>query len=120
MFEVLSGIWQDVKARLAAASPQLKPYLAIALVAAAGVMGWQEFVPEDGMFAAAAVMTMQDLFKATAGVFMVFGTLKFFDYHIQDDSFGQTFATASPEWKMVYFTGRFVGVCLLYGMVLSG
>lgn len=124
MFDLIGGIWHDVKVRLGhawtLAAPRVKPYLAISLVAAAVVFGWQEFVEPDGMFSAAAVMTGQALFKATAGVVMVWGTLKFLDNHIENDSFQQTFSTASPALKMAYFTGRFVGVCLLYGMVLSG
>jgi len=122
--ELLSGIWQDAKVRLghawAIAAPRIKPYAAVSLLALAGVWGWREFVEPDAMLAAAAVMIGQDLFKATAGVVMVWGTLKFLDNHIENDSFAQTFATASSTLKMVYFTGRFVGVCLLYGMVLSG
>jgi len=124
MLEVIKGIIGDLQKRLGQAwtlaAPRLKPYIAVSMVAAAGVLGWQEFVEPDGMFSAAAVMTGQALFKATAGVVMVWGTLKFLDNHIENDSFQQTFATATSEWKMVYFTGRFVGVCLLYGMVLSG
>lgn len=120
MLELLRGIWHDAKVRLSLAAPKIKSYTAVSLLAVAGVWGWYEFVPEDGMFAAAAVTTAQALFKATAGVVMVFGTLKLFDDNIDGDSFGQTFKTASPALKMAYFTGRFVGVCLLYGMVLSG
>lgn len=120
MMELLSGIWQDVKVRFALAAPKIKSYTAVSLLAVAGVWGWQEFVAPDAMLSAAGVMIGQDLFKATAGVVMVWGTLNFLDNHIENDSFSQTFAVASPTLKMVYFTGRFVGVCLLYGQVLSG
>jgi hypothetical protein len=123
MLEVIKGIIGDLQKRLGQAwtlaAPRLKPYIAVSMVAAAGVLGWQEFVEPDGMFSAAAVMTGQALFKATAGVVMVWGTLKFLDNHIENASFADTLKTASPPEKMLYFACRFIGVCILVGMVIS-
>jgi len=72
------------------------------------------------MLTAAVYQALFKLTLALAGIALAWLTLRFLDNHIENDSFQQTFATATSEWKMVYFTGRFVGVCLLYGMVLSG
>jgi hypothetical protein len=120
MFDAAILYLQNLKAYFKARGPILAKYGGTALALLGVVWAWDAFIPESGLLAAAAVTTTQALFKATAGVFMVFGTLKFFDSNIDGDSFGQTFKTASPAFKMAYFTGRFVGVCILYGMVLSG
>ena len=120
MFDAAILYLQNLKAYLKARKPIAVRYGGTALALLGVVWVWDAFIPTDGLLAAATVTTAQALFKATAGVFMVFGTLKFFDNHIDGDSFGQTFKTASPAFKMAYFTGRFVGVCILYGMVLSG
>ena len=120
MFDAAILYLQNLKAYFKARGPMLAKYGGTALALMGLVWAWDVYVPEDGMFAAAAVTTAQALFKATAGVFMVFATLRFFDNHIDGDSFGQTFKTASPALKVAYFTGRFVGVCILYGLVLSG
>lgn len=120
MFDAAILYLQNLKAYLKARGPILAKYGGTALALMGVVWAWDAFIPTDGLLAAAAVTTAQALFKATAGVFMVFGTLKFFDSNISGDSFGQTFATATSSEKMFYFSCRFAGVCLLYGMVLSG
>lgn len=64
----------------------------------------------------------QALFKLTlafAGVVMAWFTLRFLDDSIDGDSFGDTLKTAKPPEKMYYFAARFVGVCILVGLVIS-
>lgn len=64
----------------------------------------------------------QALFKlglALAGIIMAWFTLKFLDNHIEGDSFAQTLKTAQPAEKMHYFAYRFLGICILVGLVIS-
>lgn len=64
----------------------------------------------------------QALFKLTlafAGIVMAWLTLRFLDDHIEGDSFADTLKTASPPEKMHYFAYRFLGVCVLVGLVIS-
>jgi hypothetical protein len=64
----------------------------------------------------------QALFKLTLALFglvMTWFTLRFLDNHIEDDSFADTLKTAQPAEKMHYFAYRFLGVCILVGLVIS-
>ncbi len=64
----------------------------------------------------------QALFKLTlafAGIALAWLTLRFLDDHIENDSFAQTLKTAQPAEKMHYFAYRFLGVCVLVGLVIS-
>jgi hypothetical protein len=65
---------------------------------------------------------MQAGFKlalALAAIVMVWLTLRFLDDKIENDSFADTLKTASPPEKMLYFAFRFLGICLLVGLVIS-
>lgn len=64
----------------------------------------------------------QALFKLTLAFFglaLTWGTLRFLDNNIEDDSFAQTLKTAAPAEKMRFFAYRFLGVCILVGLVIS-
>lgn len=72
------------------------------------------------MITAALTMALQNLLLSFAGLALAWGTLKFLDNNIENDSFADTLKTASPPEKMLYFAFRFLGVCILIGLVLSG
>jgi hypothetical protein len=59
------------------------------------------------------------LMLALAAIVMVWFTLRFLDDKIENDSFADTLKTASPPEKMLYFSARFIGICILVGMVIS-
>ena len=71
------------------------------------------------MLEAALAQAAFKLGVALAALVLVWCFLKFLDDHIEDDSFSQSFKDAEKGDKMRYFAFRFLGVCLLVGMVLS-
>ena len=71
------------------------------------------------MLEAALAQAAFKLGVALAALVLVWCFLKFLDDHIEDDSFAQTFKGAEPAGKMRYFAFRFLGVCILVGMVHS-
>jgi hypothetical protein len=72
------------------------------------------------MLNAAVTMALQNLILAFVALALVWSTLRFLDDHIENDSFADTLKEASPDAKMQYFAYRFLGVCLVVGLVLSG
>lgn len=71
------------------------------------------------MLEAALAQAAFKLGVALAALVLVWCFLRFLDDHIEDDSFAQTFKTASSSDKMRYFSYRFLGACFLVGMVFS-
>jgi hypothetical protein len=71
------------------------------------------------MLTAAVYQALFKLTLALAGIALAWLTLRFLDNHIENDSFADTLKTASPPEKMLYFACRFIGVCILVGMVIS-
>jgi hypothetical protein len=64
----------------------------------------------------------QALFKLTLaffGIALAWLTLRFLDDHIEGDSFADSLKQAAPADKMRYFAFRFLGVCVLVGLVIS-
>lgn len=71
------------------------------------------------MITAAVYQALFKLTLALAGIVLAWCTLKFLDDHIEGDSFADTLKTAKPPEKMHYFAYRFLGVCVLVGLVIS-
>lgn len=71
------------------------------------------------MMTAAVYQALFKLTLALAGLVMAWMVLKFLDNNIEDDSFADTLKTASPPEKMQYFAYRFLGICILVGLVIS-
>lgn len=71
------------------------------------------------MITAAISQALFKLCLAGFGLALAWITLRFLDNHIEDDSFADTLKTAGPADKMHYFAYRFLGVCILVGLVIS-
>lgn len=65
---------------------------------------------------------MQAGFKlliAFLGILLAWGTLMFFDWRIHGLDFADSLRESSPNERIIYYSARILGVCILVGLVIS-
>ena len=59
------------------------------------------------------------LVMAIAAVLVARGTLTWMDRVINNVSFRETLENAAPDHRLYYFGARYLGTCILVGLVIS-